>query len=287
MSTYKKPEEVKNPRFEQLEEEDEEDKEALEERKRKEAEEREWMAKYLDPETGEPFNPIKKFGMIENDYLVYDKVTSSYPLNLPTDYYQRYIKTTIPSKKDGKWFIRPHHVEKLTTHVKSIKDDVLNTQYYSHYHDESKNKTKQDDLVVAIDGLENKISEIKDYVKMVKMNNGTWDPDEEDIVYSDPELNKEARRRFEAFLYDGHRNDKKQLLIDTFEALLYEKRRIEKEMLNSKRSKEYEKNRPPQERWYELKSEEFNKELYRNRMALKPNNQNRVYLNNLQDPYLY
>ena len=58
------------------------------------------MAKYRDPNTGEPFNPIKKFGLIEDDYLVYDNVTSSYPLNLPTDYYQRYIKTTIPNKKD-------------------------------------------------------------------------------------------------------------------------------------------------------------------------------------------
>jgi hypothetical protein len=287
MPEYKQPEEIKRPRFEEIEEEDQEDQEAIEERKRKEAEEREWMAKYIDTETGEPFNPIKKFGLIENDYLVYDNVTSSYPLNLPTDYYQRYIKSTIPSKKQKNWFIRPHHVEKLTTHVKSIKDDVLNTQYYSHYYDESKNKSKKDDLVVAIDGLEDKIGQIKDYIKMVKMNNGTWDPDEEDILYSDPDLNKEARRRFENFLYDGKREDKKKLLIETFEALLYEKRRIEKEMLNVKRAREYEKNRPPQDRWYELKSEEFNKELYRNRMALKPNNQNKVYLNNLQDPYLY
>ena len=126
--------------FDEFEEEELEDKEALEERRRKEAEEAAWMAKYIDQETGEPFNPNKKFGVLENDYLVYDNVTSSYPLNLPVDYYQRYVKTTIPSKKNPKWFIRPHHVEKLTTHVKSIKDDILNTQYYSHYHDENKNK---------------------------------------------------------------------------------------------------------------------------------------------------
>lgn len=58
-------------------------------------------------------------------------------------------------------------------------------------------------------------------------------------------------------------------------------------MLNSKRFKEFEKNRPPQDKWYELKNSEFSKELYRNRMALKPNDENRVYLKTLQDPYLY
>lgn len=57
--------------------------------------------------------------------------------------------------------------------------------------------------------------------------------------------------------------------------------------LNEKRMTEYEKNRPPQDRWYELKSKEFSKELYRNRMELKPNDANQVYLETLKDPYLY
>lgn len=270
-----------------LDEEDEEEREIIEERKRKEAEEREWMAKYKDTDTGEPFNPIKKFGRIDPDYLVYDNATSSYPLNLPADYYQRYIKSTIPSKKDGKWFIRPHHIEKLTTHVKSIKDDVLNTNYYSHYHDETKNKVKNDDVTSAIQGLEAKINELRDHIKMTRMANGTWDPDEEELLETDPEINREARNRFEALMKEGKSGKKNRLMLEAFEALLYEQRRIEKEMLNLERDKEYEKNRPPQDGWYKLKTTEFSKELYRNRMALKPNNQNRVYLDNLKDPYLY
>jgi len=41
----------------------------------------------------------------------------------------------MPTKQsgNGKWFIRPHHLETLTKHPLSIKDDVLNTRYYSHY----------------------------------------------------------------------------------------------------------------------------------------------------------
>ena len=81
--------------------------------------------------------------------------------------------------------------------------------------------------------------------------------------------------------------DSKALIIEAYEGVLYERRKLEKELLNSKRFKEFEKNRSPQDKWYELKTTEFSKELYRNRMALKPNDANRVYLQTLQDPNLY
>ena len=83
------------------------------------------------------------------------------------------------------------------------------------------------------------------------------------------------------------RVDSKQLIIDAYEEILRDKRIKEKDVLNGQRFKEYEKNRPPQSNWYELKTGEFSKELYRNRMALKPNNSNSVYLEILQDKNLY
>ena len=44
-------------------------------------------------------------------------MSSSYPLNLPTDYYLKYVQSTMPSKEQAnKWFIRPHHLETLTEH---------------------------------------------------------------------------------------------------------------------------------------------------------------------------
>lgn len=39
----------------------------------------------------------------------------------------------MPVKDDQAWFIRPHHIESLTEHHNSIKDDFLNTRYFSHY----------------------------------------------------------------------------------------------------------------------------------------------------------
>jgi hypothetical protein len=36
---------------------------------------------------GNLFDPNKKYGVIMDQALLYDNITSSYPLNLPTDYY--------------------------------------------------------------------------------------------------------------------------------------------------------------------------------------------------------
>ncbi len=66
---------------------------------------------------GNVFDPSKKFGIIQDNSLIYGNVTSSYPLNLPTDYYQKYIVSNLPTKDvQQKWFIRPHHLETLTAH---------------------------------------------------------------------------------------------------------------------------------------------------------------------------
>jgi hypothetical protein len=58
-------------------------------------------------------------------------------------------------------------------------------------------------------------------------------------------LYREAQDRYEKFIHDKSRVDSKELIVEAYEGVLYEKRRYEKEMLNGKRFKEYEKNRPP------------------------------------------
>jgi hypothetical protein len=71
---------------------------------------------YYKDQTGSNYDPSKKFGIIQDNSLIYENVTSSYPLNLPTDYYLKYVQSTLPQKDAGKWFIRPHHLESLTAH---------------------------------------------------------------------------------------------------------------------------------------------------------------------------
>lgn len=43
---------------------------------------------FLSDPTGATFNPGKKFGLIESEEtLIYDNITSSYPVNMPTENY--------------------------------------------------------------------------------------------------------------------------------------------------------------------------------------------------------
>jgi hypothetical protein len=76
-------------------------------------------------------------------------------------------------------------------------------------------------------------------------------------------------------------DDAKKLIIKAYEKILTDKRKYEKDLLNAVRFEEYEKNRPPEKEWYMIKHKGFSKELYRNRVALKPNNENASYLERL------
>lgn len=83
------------------------------------------------------------------------------------------------------------------------------------------------------------------------------------------------------------RDNTNALMIEAYENVLLRNRRRERDILNKVRHEEYERNRPPESKWYEFKHNGFNKELYRNRVALKPNNENKVYLERLQDKDIY
>lgn len=86
------------------------------------------------------------------------------------------------------------------------------------------------------------------------MSKGTYDADWDFELQEDNEIKRLARKKFDDLIDDKNPIDKKKLLVETFEGLLYEKWRLEWEYLNHKRAVEFEKNRPPQQKWYELKS---------------------------------
>ena len=173
---------------------------------------------------------MKKFGVLENNNLVYDQITTSYPMVLPTEHYTSMIQPRKADTKD-RWFVRPHHIETLTTHVKSVNDDILNTRYYSHYENPEDPNKKKPEIEEAIGGLEGQIKAMKDRLRMFQMANGTYDPDKEADLQEDEEIQKWARRKFDKFIDDRDKPvDRKQLLVDIFEEVLFEKRRLEREM---------------------------------------------------------
>ena len=99
---------------------------------------------------------------------------------------------------------------------------------------------------------------------------------------------REAHAKFEDLMNQrAKRENTNALMIEAYENVLLRNRRRERDILNKVRHEEYERNRPPESKWYEFKHNGFNKELYRNRVALKPNNENKVYLERLQDKDIY
>jgi len=92
---------------------------------------------------------------------VYDNITTSYDLNLPPDYYLKYVQDSLPKKDEKqKWFVRPHHVEALTDHHNSLKDDILNTRYFSHYNrDQNIEPTHNEQAIEIIEGHLNMLKE--------------------------------------------------------------------------------------------------------------------------------
>ena len=67
----------------------------------------------------------------------------------------------MPGKDNQKWFIRPHHLETLTEHPQSVKDDVLNTRYYSHYDQKYGKKEEKDEKEEAIKTIEQHLNELR------------------------------------------------------------------------------------------------------------------------------
>jgi hypothetical protein len=109
---------------------------------------------YKDHKSGAPYDPSKKFGVIDAEgALIYDDITTSYPLNLPAEYYHGYIKSQLPKEDGEKWFIRPHHIENLTQHKSSIRDAVLNTHYFSHYNKNYGKKVEKSEAELALEHI--------------------------------------------------------------------------------------------------------------------------------------
>ena len=183
----------------------------------------------------------------------------------------------MPKPDEVKWFIRPHHLESLTNHYNSLKDDILNTRYFSHYNQDYGKKPNITNNENALHYISRHVDQLKMKMTAMSIARGEErDPQELiDELKQDAKLRKKANEEYETFIRQKEgRPDANKLCIEAYESILTHDRREEKAQLNAQRFKEYEKNRPPADKWYGLKTTEFSKELYRNRVALKPDNQN-------------
>lgn len=103
-------------KLEEKEEEilDEEEEDYITRKERERLEKEKKYAELFKTKKGELYDPKKKFGTLDDDYLVFDeKTTTIYPHIKPVEDYHKDIIKKSPSPLK-KWFIREHHCETLT-----------------------------------------------------------------------------------------------------------------------------------------------------------------------------
>lgn len=86
----------------------------------------------------------------------------------------------MPTKDDKRWFIRPHHLESLTNHYHSVKDDVLNTRYFSHYNKHHGKTPQITDNEKALSDIELQLQQLKMKQHVILTNRGIDPAQEED-----------------------------------------------------------------------------------------------------------
>jgi len=249
--------------------------------------------------------------LIKNNELKQDDRYTAYNIELPIDYYVNFVKSNEPPKTK-EWFVRPHHIETVTKNEKGIADDVMNTKYISYYSppDLQHPVTREEQINEVISKLESNIDNLKKdfYVRMNKDKNGRKKYEELEKMQEEIKKTYKMGQVYEE-LYKGKKVSTEQLLgknsnfseffdkndtvyqsnlvIKTYETLLDQLRDKEKDIILKKRKEEYEKIRPPQEKWWEEKSHNFQEELKRNRMVLNANPDYYNKLSELKDENLY
>ena len=61
------------------------------------------------------------------------------------------IQQQLPTNINKPFYIKPHHIESITNHHNSIKDEVLNTHYFSHHNKDFDKKKDVNDKEMCID----------------------------------------------------------------------------------------------------------------------------------------
>ena len=257
--------------------------------------------------------PMKAEEMkVNTQNYIQDERYSAFNVEFPIKYYYELSREHEPPK-NKEWFLRPHHTETFVESKKAIPDDIMNTKYISYYAPETtgKQKTRQDVIEELIMETRARINELQeDMFKKSNLNS------EGEKLYNKLEgLKEEAKKSF----IPGYRDAKEAKQKNIFEMLkdpnsgasytqmfdqnddikqtnfaissvgtmLSELRDKERDLVNIKRQQEYERIRPPVDRWYELKGDNFLNEIIRNKMVLNSGPEYFQKIEELQNDELY
>jgi hypothetical protein len=224
---------------------------------------------YMD-QNGDFFNPAERFPDVKADDL--DPLDPYFPEN---------IGKMSPNPSTS-WFLRSHHLRSFTNHPFSVND---NPNYYKAQVKvdlrESLQAAEKDNREIAVEHLEKTLEDLKCELNTRKRATYVNQFESED------RFGGNIAKAVTPIAQGLDKNEKEGLILHTYESILEELRSRERSILNQKRAVAYEQNRPPQGKWYELKTNEFTDEMQRHMNSLKPKEEQKKLLNYLAIPDLY
>ena len=225
---------------------------------------------YMDKD-GSVFDPHEKFPHI--------KAADVDPLD---PYFLEEIGNRSPDPSTD-WYLRSHHLRSFTNHPLSVND---NPNFYKapmqSSLDQAPDSQPVDQRDVAIMHLEKTLEdlrcELESRRRVAAVNS---------FAGMENRFTGNLPRAINPVAQGLNIAEKEGLVLHTYEGILDELRAREKDILNQKRAVEYENNRPPQGKWFELKTNEFTQEIHRHMSSLQPKEQHKRLLNHLAIPDLY
>ena len=246
-----------------------------------------------------------------------DQRFTSFDVQMPMKYYYDKVQQQAPNPtKDENWYLRPHHIESFNKSEKALPDDILNTKYISYYAPANvvKPKTKTEELDEIID----KIHEKREKLQFDLFRNMNKDPNLRQYTKKMDKLEEQFKKDYKPgmivdkygppkikktdvdTMFDGGDQQsysemfnkdynvyQKNLVIDSYKYLIEDMRDNERNIMNEKRKEEFNRIRPPVDKWWEVKDKQFINELQRNKMVLNAQPDYFIKLRELQDDDLY
>ena len=180
---------------------------------------------------------------------------------LPVGYYEDFVAAENAPDSE-KWYLRPHHVETLTEHPLSKKDNVIHTHYKSKLDHLPPSKLQDEHLIEEninrkselIDSLEDRLASLRR-----DLSSASRAPQLHGTSVSPAIVDNYLTKLTED-------KQDKELELATYEGVLYDLRCKEKGLLNNFRAKESAIEGEPGTEWWARKDKGFNVELRKERL---------------------
>lgn len=211
-----------------------------------------------------------------------------YPTIFPTEYYKNLIDKERVKNDKEKWYLRPHHIETLTEHPNSLRDNLLDSNYYSFYtemekdmngrfltEEEVRKKREPSDKDIVIASLENQLHELRSKMSMMQPGTSSRMP------------GTIPAHEMQKYYMIGDREDKGESVTIAFEAIMDNLRGQEKDILNKKRDHESLQYGMPDKDWYTNKTHRFTAEMKKYDRMSKADPQREEKIRRLMNRELY